>query len=125
MTRLRIVRVIDEKSLMNGSLKAMIAEVFLGVLAAVQDRSPHDFGRLVNSLAVGGGVSQLKDDRAIVGTNVDYGYKLDAESQYHYREHKSYAGEQTQGWFSTTVTNLKFDDVAKDGARAAEAFWSG
>lgn len=73
-------------------------------------RVPIDTGNLRNSLAPGGGVTEVDTSSppmwAAVGTNVPYGTYLEMGDNYHYLGGPS-AGSQTRGWLSSTIPNVE------------------
>lgn len=73
-------------------------------------RVPIDTGYLRNSLAPGGGVTEVDPASppmwAAVGTNVPYGTHLEFGDNYHYLGGPS-AGKATKGWLSTTIPNIE------------------
>lgn len=72
-------------------------------------RVPIDTGYLRNSLAPGGGVTEVDPSSppmwAAVGTNVPYGTYLEF-GNYHYLAGPS-AGKATEGWLSSTIPNIE------------------
>ena len=121
----KVVREVDADALVAKATEDAIKSAFFAMLEAVQNRAPTRDRILVNGLGLGGGVSQLSETGAVVGTDVEYGYPLDKPEtrEPHYVRHKSYAGEKTANWFDKGVEDADLSEAESIMRETVENGW--
>ncbi|MFQ5592510.1 MAG: hypothetical protein ACE5HE_15240 [Phycisphaerae bacterium] len=130
---IKVVREVTTNELFDKPLRAFFTDV---MWAAVEDvaqpgRVPIDTGRLRGSLQPGAGTSEVDSSHppqwAQIGTDIDYGKKLEKEKHYRYARGPS-RGKPTRGWLSDTAKNIEAEvrgPLLAQLAADIEAAWRG